>query len=355
MIQNWLLKILLLPFSIIYGLVISLRNSFYDSKILRATKFNVPVIGVGNLSIGGAGKTPHIEYLIMLLKDYIDVAVLSRGYKRKSKGFSFVEVMDSVSKSGDEPIQFKRKYRGITVAVAESRVTAIPEIIKAYPDTSCILLDDAFQHRSVKPGLNILLTEFDKPYTQDSLLPVGRLREWKSDAKRANAIIITKCSEQLSIEDRRKMELEINPLSHQRLFFSKYTYYPPYLLLDGRKRINLSSDLTVILLSAIASNEYLVSYLEGITDDVISYKFEDHHYFNERDLNTLKQGFENVENDKKIILTTEKDAVRLFEHREFISKQKLPVFILPIAVTFMDDDAAKFNSYVKAYLLNVKY
>lgn len=355
MIQNWLLKILLSPFSVLYGLVISLRNSFYDSNLLKATKFSVPVIGVGNLSIGGAGKTPHIEYLIMLLKEYIDVAVLSRGYKRKSKGFSFVEVPDSVSKSGDEPIQFKRKYRDITVAVAESRVTAIPEIMKVYPDTDCILLDDAFQHRSVLPGLNILLTEFDKPFTQDHLLPVGRLREWKTDAKRADAIVVTKCADTLSEEERQKLETEIKPLSHQKLFFSKYTYYPPYLLLDGRRRINLSSDLTIILLSAIASNEYLVSYLEGITDEVISYKFEDHHYFNERDLSTLKQGFENVENDKKIILTTEKDAVRLFEHKEFISKHKLPVFILPIAVSFMDDDGMKFDSYIKEYLLNVKY
>ena len=355
MVQHWLFKLLMAPLALIYGLIISLRNSFYDSSLLKATRFNVPVIGVGNLSIGGAGKTPHIEYLIMLLREYIDIAVLSRGYKRKSKGFNFVNIQDPVSQSGDEPIQFKRKFRDVTVAVAESRVTAIPEIMKFHPETSCILLDDAFQHRSVKPGLNVLLTEYDKPYTEDHILPMGRLREWRSDAQRADVIIVTKCEEQLSFEQRQDMKSQIAPLEHQHVLFSKYTYYPPYLLIDGRRRINLSADMTIILLSAIASNEYLVKYLEGIVDnEVVSYKFEDHHYFNERDLETLKLGFNNVENEKKIILTTEKDAVRLFEHRQFIQENKLPVFVLPIAVTFMNDDGMKFDNLVKEYLLNVK-
>lgn len=355
MIQNWLIRILLAPFALLYGLIISFRNSFYDSNVLRSTSFSVPVIGLGNLSIGGAGKTPHIEYLIMLLREYIDIAVLSRGYKRKSKGFNFVNVQDRVSRSGDEPIQFKRKFRNVTVAVAESRVTAIPEIMKYYPDTQCILLDDAFQHRSVKPGLNILLTEFDMPFTRDYLLPMGRLREWRSDASRADVIIVTKCPNELSYQDMSNMQLEIAPENNQTLFFSKYEYYHPYLLVDGRRRLQLTEDLSVVLLSAIASVDYLINYLEGLCREVISYKFEDHHYFNDRDLETLKKGFENVENEKKIILTTEKDAVRLFEHKQFIVTNSLPVYILPIGVKFLHDDGMKFDSFIKDYLLNVKY
>ena len=354
MIQHWLARFLLSPFSLLYGIGISLRNAFYDSKFLKSTKFNLPVIGVGNLSIGGAGKTPHVEYLISLLQPYIDVAVLSRGYKRKSKGFRFVDIYDKVFTSGDEPIQYKRKFRDVVVAVAESRVTAIPEIVKQYPQIDCILLDDSFQHRSVSPGLNILLTEFDRPYTEDYLLPMGRLREWRSDAERADCIIVTKCPDDLTDEDREEMSARLNALPQQEVFFSKYAYFNPYLLLDGRQRLKLDTNQSVILLSAIASSDYLEEYLSDKVGEVASYKFEDHHYFTERDLQTIAEAYKNLDSQNKFILTTEKDAVRLFEHKEFLIKHQLPVLILPIAVQFDPADRERFNQYVKSYLMNVK-
>ncbi|MCL4153106.1 UNVERIFIED_CONTAM: hypothetical protein GTU68_053341, partial [Idotea baltica] len=171
---------------------------FYDSGILKSTSFNVPVISVGNLSVGGAGKTPHVEYLIMLLQDYLNVAVLSRGYKRKSKGFRWVNRKDQVTQTGDEPLQFKRKFPETAVAVCESRNIGIPMMLQGKKDIQTILLDDAFQHRSVVPGLNILLTTYDEPYTRDYLLPSGRLREFRSSAKRADVIIVTKCPDDIS-------------------------------------------------------------------------------------------------------------------------------------------------------------
>ncbi len=177
MLQSTLVKILLAPFSLLYGVGVSLRNYFYRQGILKAVDFDLPVISVGNLSVGGAGKSPHIEYLIRLLKDYINVATLSRGYKRKSKGFLIVQPQQSVEQAGDEPLQFRRKFHDILVAVAESRTFAIPQILMKEPHTQVILLDDAFQHRSITPGLNILVTEYSHPFTRDYLLPSGRLRE----------------------------------------------------------------------------------------------------------------------------------------------------------------------------------
>jgi len=335
-------------------MIITIRNSFYDAKLLKATRFNLPVIGVGNLSVGGAGKTPHVEYLISLLRPYIDVGVLSRGYKRKSKGFRFVNAQDKVFTAGDEPIQYKRKYRDVVVAVAESRVTAIPEIVKQYPHIQCILLDDSFQHRSVAPGINILLTEYDKLYSDDHLLPMGRLREWPSDAERAHCIIITKCPDELTDGDRQSVINRLSPEAHQKLFFSRYFYHKPYLLVDGRKRLEFNMDQSVILLSAIASSQYLEEYLDTKVGEYTSYKFEDHHYFTERDLETISKAYKNLKSKQKYILTTEKDAVRLFEHREFLVKEQLPVFILQIVVQFDANDGNRFDDYVKSYLLNVK-
>ena len=354
MIQFWLTRILLSPFSLLYGLGSALLNSLYDAKLLKSISFSVPVISVGNLSIGGSGKTPHIEYLIELLRAYINVSVLSRGYKRKSKGFRIVNPSDEVRVAGDEPVQYKRKYKDIAVGVSESRDTGIPELIKHYPHTQCVLLDDAFQHRSVSPGLNILLTEYDLPYTEDYLLPVGRLRENRAGAERADVIILSKCPDTVSSEKREELKNDIAPLNHQVVLFSKYKYFDPYYIFNARTRMTLQEDADVILLCAIASSEYLESYIASQVNEVITYKFEDHHYFTDRDLSTLHRSFENRQAKNKIILTTEKDAVRLLEHREFILKHKLPVFVLPIKVEFLDHDGALFDDMVKDYLLNVK-
>jgi len=354
MIQKWLSRIILFPFSMLYGLGITIRNLLYDAGLLKSAEFNIPIIGVGNLSVGGAGKTPHVEYLIRLLQEYINVAILARGYKRKSKGFRFVNFRDTVFESGDEPIQYKRKYRQNVVAVSESRAVGIPIILQQFPQTQCIVLDDSFQHRAVTPGLNILLTDYGYPFVNDFLLPMGRLREWRKDYERADIIVVTKCPEDLVEEDIEIVRKQINPKEYQTLYFSKYQYLAPYLLLDGRQRIQLDQDMTIVLLCAIASTDYIVDYLEKKSKEVIAFKHEDHHYFTESDLDTLKQSFQKIENEKKIIITTEKDAVRLYEHRDFIQQNQLPVFVLPIHVSFINDNGTRFDKEIKNYLLNFK-
>ena len=262
MIQQILYKIFLAPVSLLFGLGVSLRDFFYRTGLLKGVEFNIPVISVGNLSVGGAGKTPHIEYLIRLLNSYINVATLSRGYKRKTKGYLRVQPNMNAEQAGDEPLQFKRKFPDITVAVAESRTFAIPQIVMDKPDTQVVLLDDAFQHRSVKPGLNILLTEYSHPFTRDYLLPSGRLREWRSAYERADVIIVSKCPMQMPTEEKQAFIEEIKPLAHQKIFFSFYDYYQAYYIFNRQYVLELNPELDVLLVCAIARTDYVLEYLE---------------------------------------------------------------------------------------------
>lgn len=352
MIQNWLAKFFLFPFSLIYGLGVSLRNSFYETGMLKGSKFNLPVINVGNLTVGGAGKTPHIEYLILLLQDYLNIATLSRGYKRKTKGFRIVQRNDLVSTVGDEPLQFKRKFPSIAVAVAESRNIGIPQLVQKQPNLQGILLDDAFQHRSVTPGLNILLTEYNNPFFEDYLLPMGRLREGRGSYSRADIIIVSKCPDQISEPERVAFRNSIKPLPHQTLFFSKYEYLQPYRIFDFSQKLIPPPDSTIILISAIASTDYLLDYLETQYAEVISMKYEDHHYYTDVDLEQLTLTFDQIENPNKFIITTEKDGIRLGEHHNYIQQKNLPIYILPIKVAFLDSDGIIFDDLLKKFFLN---
>lgn len=338
----------------LYGLGISLRDFFYRKGLLKGVEFDVPLISVGNLSLGGAGKTPHIEYLIRLLKEYISVATLSRGYKRKTKGFLVVEANHNANMVGDEPLQFKRKFRDIVVSVAENRTFAVPMIMMKDPDTQTILLDDAFQHRSIQPGMNILLTEYDRPFTRDWLLPAGRLREWRSAYHRADIIIVSKCAPQITAEEQKAMIEEIRPLSHQRIYFSYYRYRAPFHLLQPKLKIELTPDLDVLLICAIARTDYLLSHLEEQVNYVQTLEYEDHHYFTKYDLGHLHTTFHNMPSDNKIILTTEKDAMRLELHRPFIIENRLPIFALPIEVAFHGNDGELFDQDIKNYLLSFR-
>ena len=353
-IQQLLARILLSPISFLYGMVISIRNFFYDIDLVKSSKFSIPVISVGNLSVGGAGKTPHIEYLIRLLQPYINVATLSRGYKRKTKGFRFVEPRDTALMVGDEPLQYRRKYRGVVVAVAENRAIGIPLIVQKYPGIQTILLDDAFQHRSVEPGLNILLSSYENPFYEDYLIPAGRLREYRSGYKRADIIIVTKCPDEISEMEKEDILSGINKLPHQKVFFSKYAYAPPYSFYDPRRRLRLDKDMDVTLVSAIANTQYLFDYLDEEVQEVHSLDYEDHRIFTDRDIEYINTVFKNRPNPKKIIITTEKDATRLDLHRKKISEWKWPLFVLPVEVAFMEDSKADFDQTIKDYLLNFK-
>lgn len=354
MIRNWLIKILLSPISMVYGLIIAMRNGSYDSGLVKSTSFDLPIVSVGNLAIGGAGKTPHIEYLIQLLRPYLNLATLSRGYKRKSKGFLFIQPNSSVEQAGDEPLVMKQKYRDVVVAVSESRVIGVTKIVQQFPNTQAILLDDAFQHRSINPGLSILLTTYDEPYSKDYLLPSGRLRESRSAAKRADIVIVTKCPESLSEIEANKLYQSLNLEVSQRIFYSYYKYGVPYYIFNPNYRLTLDSTYSIILLSAIANVDYLRSYLDNVVGEVEGIKFEDHHQFTPHDVSQIKLSFDRLQSDRKFILTTEKDAVRLGPHRQFILDNKLPIYILPLQVSFLFDKKEAFDQSVKNFLLNFR-
>ncbi len=354
MIQKFLVQLLLSPISLLYGIGVSIRALLYRIGVLKSIRFDLPTISVGNLSIGGAGKSPHIEYLVRLLKDYIFVATLSRGYQRKTKGYLEVQRNSTALQVGDEPMQFKRKFPEIPVIVSESRTLAIPKMMGTYPKVQCILLDDAFQHRAIDPSLNVLLTEYNRPFTKDWLLPSGRLREPRNAYHRADVIVVSKCPPELSELDREKMIAELNPYNHQQIFFSYYKYQQPYYIFKPNLKAKLERDVSVLLICAIAGSDYLIDYLHTKVEEVASLEYEDHHYFNKSDLGTLKTKFDNIQNPKKVIITTEKDAMRLMEHHKFLIENKIPIFVLPIEVAFHGNDGPLFDEYIKQFLLEFK-
>ena len=354
MIQDPLIRILLAPVSFLYGIGVSLRDFFYRKRLLMSFKFDIPVISVGNLSVGGAGKTPHIEYLIRILQPYLNVATLSRGYRRKTVGYRIVEANNSVVEVGDEPLMFKRKFPNAFVTVNEQRALGIPQIMQHKPDTQVILLDDAFQHRAVQPGLNILLTEYNHPFTRDYLLPSGRLREWRSSYHRADIIIVSKCPEDITEEEKNKMTFEINPYPHQQIYFSSYQYLRPYYILNPRYQLDLEEDISVLMVCAIAGTEYMQDYLESKVGSIRVKAFTDHHLFDEMDLEEIWKMFETMPGNRKLLVTTEKDAMRFSVHREWLIEKQIPMVVLPVEVYFHFDGKEKFDSEVKRFLLDFK-
>ena len=353
MIRQKLIQILLFPLTILYGLGITLRNGLYSQGLLKSARFNLPVIGVGNLSIGGAGKTPHVEYLIRLLSPNLRVATLSRGYKRKNKGFRIVSRNDNSLTVGDEPLQYFLKYQEAVVAVSESRSVGIPLLLSKRPDIQTILLDDSYQHRSVTPSLNILLTEYKKPYNEDILLPSGRLREWRSSADRADVVVVTKCPD--SILDNQLVDFrdQLSLLPGQYLFFSRYVYGNPYPLLGGTP-LSLNRFKEVVLISAIAQADDLHEYVGKSVEHVHSMPYEDHHYFSPHEMSLLKLQYEQMESGTGAIITTEKDATRLILHRDYIIEHQLPIYILPVRVDFLFDEKGRFDELVKNHLMSFR-
>ncbi len=354
MSEDIIVRILLLPLALLYGISVGIRNLLYRIGVLRSVRFDLPVISVGNISVGGTGKSPHIEYLLGWLHQYVNVAVLSRGYGRKTHGFRPVTVIDTAIESGDEPVQFKRKFPEVPISVSESRALGVPELVKRNPDTHCVLLDDAFQHLAVMPGLNILLTEYGRPFTRDWLLPAGRLREWRIGYRRADIIVVTKCPPDMTAHQRREMLIEIDPYHRQRVYFSRYRYGTPYELMRPEVRRPLDLETDALLISAIANTDYLLAHLGTALHSAHTLEFEDHHYFEEEDLRNLVKRFEALPSRNKIILTTEKDATRLELHQDFFWKNNLPVFVLPIEVEFCDEDEAAFQEDVKQFLTDFK-
>ncbi len=354
MFRNRVIQILLSPFSLLYGIGVSIRNFLYSVKLLKAVKFSVPTISIGNITVGGTGKTPHIEYLIRLLQDYINVGTMSRGYGRKTSGFKMVQRTSTAREVGDEPLQFKLKFPHLPVSVAESRALGIPDLLGRNPQINTILLDDAFQHLSVTPHINILLTTYERPYFKDFLMPSGRLREWPSGAMRADAIILTKCPRDMTREEREKWIEEIDPTPSQSVFFSTMIYGNPYSFFNSQERISLESLDGVVLLTAIADSNKLEQRIRENVDTTLVMEFEDHHYFTSYEVTRAINNFKSLEADNKVLLTTEKDAMRLIPFRNELRKNNVPVFLLPIQVKFLFQEIHNFDDYIKSELLKIK-
>ncbi len=337
----------LYPLSVFYGRIIWFRNLLYDKNILKSSSFNFPIICVGNLATGGTGKTPMVEYLVRLLKDEYKVATLSRGYKRKTSGFAIANAGTTAIEIGDEPMQFHKKFPDIAVAVAEERLVAIPQLLHDKPDTEVIILDDAFQHRQVRAGLNILLTEYKNLYTRDFILPAGDLRDVESSSKRAEIIVVTKCKPDLDNEEKNKIIREIDPLPQQQVFFTKLEYSSPYHLFSKEQKV-LNADTDILVICGIANPKPLKEILNTYSSRYDMMVFSDHHIFDMDDLKNIKKQFEKIESQNKIILTTEKDGVRLAKFEaEF---KDLPVFVFPVRHKIMFGEEDKFSERIKEFL-----
>jgi tetraacyldisaccharide 4'-kinase len=347
MFSNWFLKsfrILFLPVALIYFAVIWVRNKLYDKNILKSVSFGLPIINVGNLAAGGTGKSPMVEYLIRLLKDKTAIATLSRGYKRKTKGYALANENSTALEIGDEPLQFHLKFPDLAVAVGEERVLAIPQLLHDRPQTKCIILDDAFQHRMIKAGLDILLTDYGNLFTRDFYLPTGDLRDLKSGYKRAEIIVVTKCKPDLSVDEKNKLVEEIKPLPHQHLFFTANKYSQPYHILNREEIKVLSDKDEVLLVTGIANPRPLKELIHQHTKTYYMLHYRDHHIFTIDDFNEIKKRFEKMDTKNKFILTTEKDSMRLMKFKA--EMQDLPLYVIPIQHQFLFDEGKKFDELV---------
>ena len=336
-----LLKIVLSPFSVLYGIITLLRNKIFDWRIFRSVSFDDSTICVGNLNTGGTGKSPMIEYLIRILqKHYKNIATLSRGYGRKTKGFIMASEQTTASETGDEPQQFYRKFKNISVAVCENRITGVQNLLKSDPKPDVILLDDAFQHRRIKPGMNILLTEYDNLYVYDFMLPSGRLRENKYGAKRANVIILTKSPENLSESEKEMIKNRLSPRSYQRVLFSHLKYCNPVSLKNETEVFDLNAaiDTEILLFTGIANPKPLELFLSDKCKEIHVLSFRDHHDYSDADIEKISGEFCTIVSKKKAIFTTEKDFVRLMHHKNFSKLLSYPVYYVPVEMDFDDND-----------------
>ncbi len=347
-----LLKPLLYPLALLYGAIVWLRNKLYNAGVLSSIQFSVPVISVGNLSTGGTGKTPHIEYLIRLLQYEYRLATMSRGYKRKTTGFYLAGPGTHAGVIGDEPMQFYHKFPEVAVSVCEDRMTGIPQLLRERPETDVILLDDAFQHRSVRPGLNILITDYAKPFYNDYILPFGSLREQRNAYKRAHIIIVSKCPD-LNSAQMSGIASKINPLPHQSIFFTTIRYSPLVNFFTGEPLHLLPNDVHIIMVSGIAKPEPMLLHLEQMAHSVHLLRYPDHHYFTIANLEEIKQTYKNWDVAQKIIVTTEKDAVRLALHSEELASWGALIAVLPIKVHFLQEED-EFRQHVASYILREK-
>lgn len=346
-------RVLIYPLAFLYGVITWVRNTLFNAGIFKQTSYPIPVISVGNLSAGGTGKTPHIEYLIRLLRPYKpQLSTLSRGYGRKSRGFKLSGAICNPLEIGDEPCQFVKNFPGLRVAVDEKRVHGINQLLSLDPPSDCILLDDAFQHRYVKPGLSIMLTDYFHPYYADHLIPSGMLREFRNGARRADIIIVSKCPDILSPITRNSILYKIRPGGHQHVYFS-HIHYGPLKPLNPEIHPVPENDhkyYSILLVAGIANTYPLEERLRRSCIELEVCRFPDHHSYSREDLLKIREKFCNIVGKNKVIVTTEKDRMKIESPglKEII--QDLPMFYQPIEVEFFKEDKAWFDKQILEYV-----
>lgn len=356
MISRRNLGIVLWPLSLMFRVVVTIRNFLFDVGVLKSEKFEIATIAVGNITVGGTGKTPHIEYLVKLLSGNFSLAVLSRGYRRKTKGYLEAELTSTALDIGDEPRQIKNKFPHVSVVVDADRRAGIRRIIsngdESHNPSHVVLLDDAYQHRYVNPGLSILLIDYNRPIDEDRMLPVGNLREPEGSKHRANFIIISKCPESLKPIDCRLLTHRFKVYPHQKLFFTTLRYSNPVNVFnrDVKIEVNELSDTSLLVVSGIAEPKLLIDHLEGLAKDVEILSYEDHHYFSASDVERIGLQYESIENTKKIILTTEKDATRMLELDLFREQFGEFLYYIPVEVEFLYDGKEQFDEKILNYV-----
>lgn len=349
----------LIPLSLLYGIVVIIRNKLFDWKILPVEEFNVPIISIGNLTVGGTGKTPHTEYLIRLLSKTSRLAVLSRGYKRKTKGFILADSSSDSKTIGDEPYQMYIKFPNIQIAVDGNRRRGIKMLLQQPEQIrpEIILLDDAFQHRYVKPSLSILLSDYNRMIYDDFLLPAGRLREPVKNKSRAGIVIITKCPDDLNPIDYRIIKKNLKLYPYQSLFFTSFKYGNLKAIFKNESldlEVLKKKKIAVLLVTGIASPQNLIKKLTEYTNSIEIMTFPDHHDFSKKDICEVEKKFEKIPGENKLIITTEKDAVRLLSNIQLNKKTKNVLYYLPIEVDFNLDGENSFNNKIENHVRNIK-
>lgn len=333
-----------------YALITRLRNYFFDKGIFKSSEFDIPIINVGNLAVGGSGKTPHTEYLVDLLRGDFRVATLSRGYGRKTRGFREVYVDSKASESGDEPLQIKRKFPDINVFVGEDRVNAVTQLLFEHPEIEVVLLDDAYQHRAIKAGLNILLTDYARIFTRDKSMPKGRLRENPSAAERSDLVVVTKSPANIPREERVQLQKEISNYTTSPVLFSEIDYEPLTAFNEGLDDLNEIENM--MLVTGLANPDSMYRYLQESFNpkQVEHIKYRDHYRFTSKDVTSIVEKFNSFAPSNKILVISEKDAVRLREVAQDADFENLPIYVLPIRTKFAEQDQKIFNETIINYV-----
>lgn len=342
-----LYKIILFPLSLLYAGIMWIRNLLYRLQILPEQPFDFPLINVGNLSTGGTGKTPHVEYLVRLLSPHFHTATLSRGYGRKSLGYLLADENSTAETIGDEPLQFHKKFKDLVVCVCEKRLLAIPLILFDRPFVQVLVMDDAFQHRSVKPGLNILLTTCDAPFYSDLILPSGNLREWPSAYHRAHVIFVTKCPPNLDKAGRDAIIQRIRPLPEQQVYFTSITYGTPINAFTGEPLTDTKSR-NALVFSGIANPHPFEEHCDGIFKTTAHKSFGDHHRFDDSDIDDLIHRIKQ-NSEGSLLVCTEKDRMRLMHTAQEEKLKEVPLYYIPIEIAFLCDEE-KFRTRVMDFV-----